>query len=392
MSLLLHSRKRGGMGDFEIKAEIPLFGNGVAHLIGSLPVTPLQLLSSFGKYHFCTNIECVEKSKLFVKNSSSVTLIKPSLDNLQSSDPQRTEKILELVTKVEQVLHSNIKPRRCSSDSTGGVWIFYDGQNNPLAVFKPSEEEAGLKSDKPPRRGICPGEGALHEYAVNYLTSDFGSPLTVLVSIFHPVFGEKPTFGSLQQYIPHQCASWDMGSSLFLVEDVHSIGILDIRYLNTDRHGGNILLTKSKTLIPIDHTYCLPETLDETWFEWLQWKQARKPFSDDFKQRLLQIPIEQEMLFLKSCGFPNRSIYNHALANVILRQGVIRNCTVFDLGKICSRIQIDVPAPIEDMYSLFSTSCILDFDQLQNFLTALTHRVEEYFDSHPTLIMSSSSE
>jgi hypothetical protein len=378
------------MGDFEIKAEISLFGEGVAHFIGYFPETPRQLLKSFGSYHFCTNPECVEKPKhhsaVIPKNEPLVTLIQPSLRRLETDNALSSSQTLKLLTQVEQLLRTNIKPRRCGSDCTGGVWIFYDSQNKPLAVFKPCEEEAGLKSGEPARRGICPGEGALHEFAVNYLShSESGAPITALVSISHSIFGEKPTVGTLQEYIPHTCSSWDMGSSLFATEDVHSIGLLDLRFLNTDRHGGNILVTNSKTLVPIDHTYCLPETLDETWFEWLQWKQSRKPFSAATKQRLLDLPVEQDMIFLKSCGFSSRIIFNFALANMIIKEGVRRDFTLFDLGKICSRIIIDSPAPIEEIYTKAASACVLNFDCLFDFLASLTEFVSEYFDAHPSL-------
>lgn len=377
------------MGDFEIKAEISLFGEGVAHFIGHFPDTPRHLLKSFGSYHFCTNPECVEKPKPHTNQKTYqpfVTLIQPSLRKLETDIEHPLNQTIHLLTQVEQLLRTNIKPRRCGTDCTGGVWIFYDSQNKPLAVFKPCEDEAGLKSGDPPRRGICPGEGALHEFAVNFLSRrDSGSPVTALVSILHPFFGEQPTIGTLQEYIPHTCSSWDMGSSFFATDDIHSVGILDLRFLNTDRHGGNILVTSSKALVPIDHTYCLPETLDETWFEWLQWKQTRKPFSAITKQRILDLPVEQDMIFLKSCGFSSRTIYNFALSNMILKEGVRRDFTLFDLGKICSRIIIDSPAPIEEIYTEAAGVCVLNFDCVSDFLVSLTEFVSEYFDAHPSL-------
>jgi hypothetical protein len=71
---------------------------------------------------------------------------------------------------------------------------------------------------------------------------------------------------------------------------VHRIGILDIRILNTDRHAGNLLVRKigdgigtfgQVELIPIDHGLCLPETLEDPYFEWIHWPQASIPFSEE---------------------------------------------------------------------------------------------------------------
>lgn len=99
----------------------------------------------------------------------------------------------------------------------------------------------------------------------------------------------------------------------FAVRDVHRLGILDVRLYNTDRHSGNILVRRPADLsshggeaaaralaaaaaaadmafdslslslrteqrvelIPIDHGYCLPESLDAVYFEWLFWPQVR---------------------------------------------------------------------------------------------------------------------
>ncbi|KAE8661745.1 RING/U-box protein, putative isoform 1 [Hibiscus syriacus] len=79
---------------------------------------------------------------------------------------------------------------------------------------------------------------------------------------------------SLQQLIPHDFDASDQGSSSFPVDAIHRIGILDVRFLNTDRHGGNLLVRKlggvggfgKVELIPIDHGLCLPESLEDPHF------------------------------------------------------------------------------------------------------------------------------
>lgn len=82
-----------------------------------------------------------------------------------------------------------------------------------------------------------------------------------------------------------------MGASRFAARDVHRIGILDIRIWNTDRHAGNILVRRPREsslglsglakldfnqleLVPIDHGFCLPESLEPPYFEWLHWPQV----------------------------------------------------------------------------------------------------------------------
>lgn len=107
---------------------------------------------------------------------------------------------------------------------------------------------------------------------------------------------------SLQAYVPHACDASDVSASRFCVADVHRLGILDLRTHNTDRHAGNILVlgpdggsgTDSVhavpsspgavravvaaraplRLVPIDHGFCLPDTLEPLFLEWLHWPQV----------------------------------------------------------------------------------------------------------------------
>eukprot|EP00983_Pelagomonas_calceolata_P006929 225876-Pelagomonas_calceolata.AAC.4 len=45
-------------------------------------------------------------------------------------------------------------------------------------------------------------------------------------------------------------------------------------------------------LIPIDHGFCLPETLEAPYFEWLHWPQAMLPFSEEELAYIKRIDIE----------------------------------------------------------------------------------------------------
>ena len=45
-------------------------------------------------------------------------------------------------------------------------------------------------------------------------------------------------------------------------------------------------------LIPIDHGFCLPETLEAPYFEWLHWPQAMLPFSEEELAYIRRLDIE----------------------------------------------------------------------------------------------------
>ena len=91
-----------------------------------------------------------------------------------------------------------------------------------------------------------------------------GVPLTALVAASHPVFhiahdakaAASPgrplplKVGSLQAYVKHDATAEDVSPSIFPVEEVHRIGLLDLRLLNIDRHHGNILVHTAKNPAP----------------------------------------------------------------------------------------------------------------------------------------------
>ena len=48
--------------------------------------------------------------------------------------------------------------------------------------------------------------------------------------------------GSVQLFVPHACSAEDVGSGLWKADQVHRIGILDVRLCNLDRNEDNILI------------------------------------------------------------------------------------------------------------------------------------------------------
>ena len=116
----------------------------------------------------------------------------------------------------------------------------------------------------------------------------------------------------------HDCDTSEMGASRFGARDVHRIGILDIRIWNTDRHAGNILVRRQRAssaglsglqmldssqleLVPIDHGFCLPESLEPPYFEWLHWPQVHVR---TLRLLLLQTLTGSASKGIKSVAFP----------------------------------------------------------------------------------------
>ncbi|GAB0489178.1 hypothetical protein MMPV_000394 [Pyropia vietnamensis] len=93
--------------------------------------------------------------------------------------------------------------------------------------------------------------------------------------------------GALQVFVPNDGDADDYGPSVLNTEAVHRVALFDLRTLNFDRHGGNLLVTKSpggtcskKGVTPIDHGYILPAGVRAApWPVWMDWPLASEPVS-----------------------------------------------------------------------------------------------------------------
>ena len=320
--------------------------------------------------------------------------------------PRAQQQAQSLQQAVRKGLKAGHAPQSLNQ-GLGGSYVFKGPSGESVGVAKPSDEEP-LAPNNPKGfvgralgdPGLKPtvrvGEAGLREVAASLLDhGGFASvPVTALVHIQHTIFhveeglagrpsswrGAPTKLVSLQEFVEHDSDAGDCGASSFPVEQVHRIGILDVRLFNTDRHSGNILirqvpprgrasspgraggssggrgsggrskgdcggaslgaqrnasyacfseataadgggggagagagegvnllhrgrpcaasaraihpvaaataggsghLDSSVELVPIDHGFCLPETLEAAYFEWLHWPQSSMPFSKE---------------------------------------------------------------------------------------------------------------
>ncbi|KAK9059987.1 hypothetical protein SSX86_020691 [Deinandra increscens subsp. villosa] len=263
--------------------------------------------------------------------SCSTPCLSPSGRDIQQRDRSGPIEILghsssftrtkELVNDIVTALKAGVDPIPVHG-GLGGAYYFRNSGGDCVAIVKPTDEEpfapnnpkgfVGKTLGQPGlKRSVRVGETGFREVAAYLLDYDHFAnvPPTALVKITHSIFnvndgvsgnnnnnkqdGKKKHFSkiaSFQQFIPHDFDASDHGTSSFPVSAVHRIGILDIRILNTDRHGGNLLVRKVNDdgkfgqqveLVPIDHGLCLPESLEDPYFEWIHWPQASIPFSED---------------------------------------------------------------------------------------------------------------
>lgn len=249
-------------------------------------------------------------------------------------------RVKRLVDDVVTAIRSGVDPVPISS-GLGGSYYFRNVLGDRVAIVKPTDEEpfapnnpkgfVGRALGQPGlKKSVRVGETGFREVAAFLLDHDnFANvPATALVKITHSIFNINcPVNGgnlapahdqqqqvnskiaSFQQFIAHDFDASDHGTSSFPVAAVHRIGILDIRIFNTDRHAGNVLVRKlnggtgrfgcQTELFPIDHGMCLPENLEDPYFEWIHWAQASIPFSEEELEYIRNLDPTKDVQMLR---------------------------------------------------------------------------------------------
>ncbi|KAJ4835997.1 Phosphatidylinositol 4-kinase gamma 7 [Turnera subulata] len=319
----------------------------------------------------------------FLHRSSSTPCLSPTGKEIQQRDQSGLIEILgrsNSFAKMKQLVKESVKAIKVGVEplpvhsGLGGAYYFRNSRGESVAIVKPTDEEpfapnnpkgfVGKALGQPGlKRSVRVGETGFREVAAYLLDYDHFAnvPPTALVKITHSVFnvndgvnGNKPQkknqvskIASFQQFIPHDFDAGDHGTSSFPVSAVHRIGILDIRIFNTDRHAGNLLVRKldgvgrfgQVELIPIDHGLCLPETLEDPYFEWIHWPQASIPFSDDELEYIENLdPAEDcEMLRRELPMIREACLRVLVLCTVFLKEAASYGLCLAEIGEMMSR-------------------------------------------------------
>lgn len=319
----------------------------------------------------------------FLHRSSSTPCLSPTAKDLQQRDQScpievlgysnQYARIKKLVMDIVTAVNNGIDPVPVCS-GLGGAYYFRNCHGENIAIVKPTDEEpyapnnpkgfVGKALGQPGmKRSVRVGETGVREVAAYLLDYDHFAnvPSTALVKVTHPVFnvndGVKSNvkktckqiskIASLQQYISHDFDASDHGTSSFPVSVVHRIGILDIRILNTDRHAGNLLVKKldgvgsfgQVELVPIDHGFCLPESLEDPYFEWIHWPQASFPFSEDELEYINHLdPFrDSEMLRMELPMIREACLRVLVLCTIFLKEAAAFGLCLAEIGEMMSR-------------------------------------------------------
>ncbi|GJW93627.1 phosphatidylinositol 4-kinase gamma 7 [Tanacetum coccineum] len=320
--------------------------------------------------------------------SSSTPCMSPTGRDIQQKDQSGPVEILghsssfvriqRVVDVVVIAMKSGVDPI-LATGGLGGAYYFSNSKGEKVAIVKPTDEEpfapnnpkgfVGKALGQPGlKRSVRVGETGYREVAAYLLDYDHFAnvPPTALVKITHSVFNvndgvsgnnKKPQrkkklfskIASFQKFMPHDFDASDYGTSSFPVSAVHRIGILDIRIFNTDRHAGNLLVRRLNNddvgrfseveLIPIDHGLCLPENLEDPYFEWIHWPQASIPFSEDELEYIEKLdPYDDcEMLKTELPMIREACLRVLILCTIFLKEAASYGLCLSEIGEMMSR-------------------------------------------------------
>jgi phosphatidylinositol 4-kinase type 2 len=266
------------------------------------------------------------------------------------------------------------KRPQLASGGTGGAYFLRGSDGETCAVFKPADEEPNAHNNprgrnvsitgEGLRKGTRVGEGASREVAAYVLDHGgfAGVPATSLANLCE--MRRSPSgkdlggkLGSLQAYVHADAEAEELGPGLFPVREVHKITQLDIRLANTDRNAGNILVQKGEggkiNLVPIDHGYALPHTLEDVCFECEFWPQAKVPYDEETKAYIATIDVEADVQLIREQGIELMPSSERVLrvCTILLQKAAAQGCCPADIAGMMSR---PMPNRMSDLEKLTS--------------------------------------
>lgn len=288
--------------------------------------------------------------------------------------------------------------------SAGGTYMVLPPEAAPkekkggpiLAVFKPCMEEIGQQHNP---HGNCvsersaefvPGTGSAREVLAYLLDHEGSAGVVPTIEVRATTCGahrgisfsqntvphegsvvggddresdDDASIGSLQYFVPGCVEAADLLPGSFAVDDVHRIAIFDIRTLNGDRHGGNVLVRRTGTgnpvLVPIDHSYICPSGFADPDFEWLYWPQAKIPFSGASLEYIARLSPARDAELVRGALWltsPGKEAFAIAAAEVIrcttrlLQIAALQyNLSAYDIGFMCRRNTLALPSFLEEL-------------------------------------------
>lgn len=165
--------------------------------------------------------------------------------------------------------------------------------------------------------------------------------------------------GALQVFVPNVGDADDYGPSVLNTEAVHRVALFDLRTLNFDRHGGNLLVTKSPGgsrskmgVAPIDHGYILPAGVRAApWPVWMDWPLASESVSPAVAAYASRLDGSRDATMLQretDNGLREGSLRALRYGTLLVKLGIGAGLTLREIGEmVFSRQPENERSPLE---------------------------------------------
>lgn len=128
--------------------------------------------------------------------------------------------------------------------------------------------------------------------------------------------------------------------------------------------------------------YLLFLQFEDVTFDWLYWPQARKPYAEEVVDYVKSLDAEEDIALLKFHGWemPPKCARTLRISTMLLKKGVERGLTPFDIGSIMCRKTLNKESVIEEIVEEANDSVIPDSSEdgfLETVSEIMDRRLEE---------------
>ncbi|KAJ9460817.1 Phosphatidylinositol 4-kinase gamma 4 [Diplonema papillatum] len=287
-------------------------------------------------------------------------------DVLDATQPSAAPSTLEQEIEAAISQRSLVVEASSEDNVSGAFFLKHAGAAAAFAVAKPSNREVACAKNtsgyNDRKEGFVPGSGCLREafaYAIDQ-QNFAGVPETVVMDLPESLFDASEPAGarvacSVQRFVPNDGQSWDCGPASFSAEHTRRIGLLDLRLLNCDRHGGNVLMRKTAAgttgLVPIDHGFVMPTCITDLMFEWENWKQADTPFTEEELAYVRAIDVDADAELAEEMGIEGEAVDCFRAAQICLKVGCEKGLNLRQLAGFFRRQRVNEPSGLELLVS-----------------------------------------
>ena len=130
-------------------------------------------------------------------------------------------------------------------------------------------------------------------------------------------------------------------------------------------------------LIPIDHSYTLPDTLELASVDWcwMDWPQAKEPLTADLKAYVLSLDVKADIDELRRrLAIREECLKVMRISGMLLQKGVAADLTMYEIGCLICRQNIDTPSQLEVLCAQAATLARSIRDKVRRGESGVTSR------------------